>query len=119
MAMYMLGFITYGITLVFYASVFPRLARNTQKTKDARQQFDNGEISSADYETVEMLERNRLSSISTAHSNCTSSSLPLFPSSPLPLFPLGWEGGAWLIGECRGLSIDVGIEFIIASTPRQ
>ena len=70
MALYMLGYITYGLTLVFYASVFPRLARNTQRTKDARSRMDSGEISNSEYEQVEMLERNRLSTISTAHSNC-------------------------------------------------
>lgn len=69
MALYMLGFISYGVTLVFYASVFPRLARNTQKTKTARQLLDQGEINAAEYEREEMLERNRLSNISTAHSN--------------------------------------------------
>lgn len=68
-ALYILGFISYGLTLVFYASVFPRLARNTQKTKDARARLDNGDIDSQEYEMVEMLERNRLSNISTAHSN--------------------------------------------------
>jgi hypothetical protein len=68
-ALYVIGFITYGLTLVFYASVFPRLARNTQRTKDARSKLDNGDIDSSEYETVEMLERNRLSNISTAHSN--------------------------------------------------
>jgi hypothetical protein len=72
MALYMLGYITYGLTLVFYASVFPRLARNTQRTKDARAKMDSGEIEHSEYEQVEMLERNRLSSISTAHSNCQS-----------------------------------------------
>jgi hypothetical protein len=70
MAMYMLGFITYGITLVFYASIFPRLARNTPKTKGAREKLDQGTIDTEEYEKVEMLERNRLSIISTAHSNC-------------------------------------------------
>ncbi|ORY20995.1 MFS general substrate transporter [Naematelia encephala] len=69
MALYMLGFITYGITLVFYASVFPRLARNTPRTKEARNKLDNQEIDTSEYEKVEMLERNRLSNISTAHSN--------------------------------------------------
>lgn len=69
MALFMLGFVSYGVTLVFYASIFPRLARNTAKTKAARRQLDNGEIDVAGYERVEMLERNRLSNISTAHSN--------------------------------------------------
>ncbi|TXT13410.1 hypothetical protein VHUM_00777 [Vanrija humicola] len=67
--LYTVGFISYAVTLVFYASVFPRLARNTAKTKEARRQFDNQEISAAEYESVEMLERNRISNISTAHSN--------------------------------------------------
>ncbi|CAD6583982.1 MAG: hypothetical protein TREMPRED_003707 [Tremellales sp. Tagirdzhanova-0007] len=69
MAMYMLGFMTYGVTLVFYASVFPRLARNTPRTKAARERLDQGTIDTEEYEKVEMLERNRLSNISTAHSN--------------------------------------------------
>ena len=72
MAMYMLGFITYGVTLVFYASIFPRLARNTSRTKAAREKLDQGQIDTEEYEKVEMLERNRLSNISTAHSNCAS-----------------------------------------------
>ena len=69
MAMYMLGFITYGVTLVFYASI---LARNTSRTKAAREKLDQGQIDTEEYEKVEMLERNRLSNISTAHSNCAS-----------------------------------------------
>lgn len=69
MALFMLGFITYGLTLVFYASAFPRLARNTERTKVARRQLDAGEIETREYERVEMLERNRISNISTAHSN--------------------------------------------------
>ena len=88
---YLLGYISYGVTLVFYASIFPRLARNTQKTKDARAKLDSGEIDTETYETTEMLERNRLSTISTAHSNCTSI-LPIFhclfcsSDTPLSLF---------------------------------
>ena len=74
-AVYLLGYISYGVTLVFYASIFPRLARNTAKTKDARAKLDRGEIATEDYEQTEMLERNRLSTISTAHSNCTSTTL--------------------------------------------
>ncbi|KAH8892866.1 hypothetical protein GQ53DRAFT_718477 [Thozetella sp. PMI_491] len=68
-ALYLIGYISYGITLVFYASIFPRLARNTPKTKEARAKLDAGEISTESYEETEMLERNRLSNISTAHSN--------------------------------------------------
>lgn len=69
MGLYIIGFITYGITLVFFASVFPILARSTKRTKDARQKLDDGLSDSTEYERVEMLERNRLSNISTAHSN--------------------------------------------------
>lgn len=69
LGLYMVGFVAYGVTLVFYGSVFPRLARSTPATKDARRLLGAGLISSAEFASVEMLERNRLSSISTAHSN--------------------------------------------------
>ena len=40
MALYMVGFITYGATLVFYAAVFPRLARNTPHARDLREKYE-------------------------------------------------------------------------------
>lgn len=65
MALFMIGFITYGATLVFYAAVFPRLARNTLHSRTLRARFEGGEISREDYETEESLEKNRISNIST------------------------------------------------------
>ena len=65
MAMYMIGFISYGATLVFYVAVFPRLARNTQHSRDLRERYDRGEISVEVYEREESLEKNRISNIST------------------------------------------------------
>jgi len=65
MALYMIGFISYGATLVFYAAVFPRLARNTQHSRDLRGRHDRGEISVEVYECEESLEKNRISNIST------------------------------------------------------
>jgi len=44
MALYMIGFISYGATLVFYAVLFPRLARNTQHARDLREKYENGEV---------------------------------------------------------------------------
>ncbi|KAH9986350.1 MFS general substrate transporter [Russula compacta] len=69
MALYMIGFISYGATLVFYVAVFPRLARNTQHSRDLRERYDRGEISVEVYEREESLEKNRISNISTMHSN--------------------------------------------------
>lgn len=69
MGLYMVGFISYGATLVFYAAVFPRLARNTQHARDLRKKLDNGDISPETYELEESLEKNRISNISTVHSN--------------------------------------------------
>ncbi|KAI0068503.1 MFS general substrate transporter [Artomyces pyxidatus] len=69
MGLYMVGFITYGATLVFYAAVFPRLARNTQHARDLKEKYDNGEIPAEVYEQEESLEKNRISNISTMHSN--------------------------------------------------
>lgn len=69
MALYMLGFISYGATLVFYAALFPRLARNTPHARALREKYENGEISAEEYEKEESLEKNRISNISTMHSN--------------------------------------------------
>jgi len=69
MGLYMVGFITYGATLVFYAALFPRLARNTAHSRALRERYENGEIGAEEYEQEESLEKNRISNISTMHSN--------------------------------------------------
>jgi hypothetical protein len=68
MALYMIGFITYGATLVFYAAVFPRLARNTPHARQLLEKYRAGEISAEEYEVEESLEKNRISNISTVRS---------------------------------------------------
>jgi hypothetical protein len=65
MALYMIGFISYGATLVFYAALFPRLARNTQRARDLREKYENGEVAAEVFEVEESLEKNRISNIST------------------------------------------------------
>ena len=65
MALYMVGFISYGATLVFYAAVFPRLARNTAHSRALRQQYESGQIAREEYEVEESMEKNRISNIST------------------------------------------------------
>ncbi|KAI0677634.1 MFS general substrate transporter [Trametes maxima] len=69
MALYMVGFITYGATLVFYAAIFPRLARNTSHARQLEEKYERGEISAREYELEVSMETNRISNISTAHSN--------------------------------------------------
>ncbi|KAL1664481.1 autophagy-related protein 22-like protein [Schizophyllum commune] len=68
MFLYMVGFISYGATLVFYAAAFPRLARNTAHARELREKYDAGEIEREEYEREESLEKNRISNISM-HSN--------------------------------------------------
>ncbi len=65
MALYMIGFVSYGATLVFYAALFPRLARNTQHARDLREKYEKGEIPAEEYEVEESMEKNRISNIST------------------------------------------------------
>ncbi|KAF7789383.1 hypothetical protein EIP86_000327 [Pleurotus ostreatoroseus] len=69
MALYMVGFISYGATLVFYAAAFPRLARHTAHARALKEKYENGDISRDEYELEESLEKNRISNISTTHSN--------------------------------------------------
>lgn len=65
MALYILGFVSYGATLVFYAALFPRLARNTPHARRLRAQYESGDLDAKEYELEESLEKNRISNIST------------------------------------------------------
>lgn len=65
MALYILGYVSYGATLVFYAALFPRLARNTRRSRHLRQEYEEGKIEREEYEREESLEKNRISNIST------------------------------------------------------
>ncbi|KAI0355404.1 MFS general substrate transporter [Trametes cingulata] len=69
LALYMIGFVTYGATLVFYAAIFPRLARNTPHARELKGAYERAEISADEYEREESMEMNRISNISTTHSN--------------------------------------------------
>ena len=68
MAIYIISFVSYGATLVFYAAAFPRLARNTPHARALRERLENNEISREEYEREESLEKNRISNISTVRS---------------------------------------------------
>ncbi|KAI0265826.1 MFS general substrate transporter [Gloeopeniophorella convolvens] len=106
MALYMIGFISYGATLVFYAAIFPRLARNTQHSRDLRERHDRGEISAGVYEQEESLEKNRISNISTMHSNIgyivtlalnLSLLLPLANNPKVNNYVLVFTNGYWVM----------------------
>ena len=75
MALYMVGFITYGATIVFYTAFFPRLARNTPHARKLRDMYQAGEIPVEEYEVEESLEKNRISNISNVCSRFRSPSL--------------------------------------------
>jgi len=77
MALYMISFITYCATIVFYLSVFPRLARNTPRTRQLREKYEAGQISTEEYEVEESLEKNRISNISIVRPCVRFSWLPL------------------------------------------
>ena len=65
MALYIISFVTYGVSLVFFAAAFPRLARNTPYLWKLRGRYENGDISAEEYEREESLEKNRITNIST------------------------------------------------------
>ncbi|KAF5858507.1 hypothetical protein ETB97_004303 [Aspergillus alliaceus] len=70
MGMYVVAYIAYGATLVFYAAVFPRLARFMPHVRKAREEdLPEGKITLEEYDAIESLERNHISNVSTAHSN--------------------------------------------------
>ncbi|KAN0083284.1 Autophagy-related protein 22-like protein [Elaphomyces granulatus] len=69
MCMYVVTYIGYGGTLVFYAAIFPRLARFMPHVCKAREELKEGKISQEAYDAIESLERNHISNVSTGHSN--------------------------------------------------
>jgi hypothetical protein len=62
----MISFTTYGATLVFYAALFPRIARNTPHARQLKEKYESGEITSTEYEIETSLEKSRISNISNA-----------------------------------------------------
>ncbi|KAI0758099.1 MFS general substrate transporter [Fomes fomentarius] len=118
MGLYMVGFISYGATLVFYAAVFPRLARNTKHARQLREKYEKGEIPAEEYETEESLEKNRISNISTMHSNVgyivtlalnLSLLLPLMNDPKVNNYVLVLTNGYWVL---------LGIWWFIFQQPR-
>ena len=66
MAVYIVGFTSYGIILAFYAAIFPRLARNTRSMRELREIYDQGRITTGIYEQAEALEMSKISNLSMA-----------------------------------------------------
>ena len=120
MALYMLGFVSYGATLVFFAALFPRLARNTARTRHLREELAKGNITPEEFEREESLEKNRISNISTMHSNwgylftlCINLSVllplqnnPLVDQYAILLTNAYWVVlGVWWCKSCLGFSL--------------
>jgi hypothetical protein len=64
MGIYIIVFISYNVTLAFYAAIFPRLAHNTQHIRKLKEKCDQGELNAGVYEQAEGLERSKISSLS-------------------------------------------------------
>ena len=60
MGLYVISYIAYGATLVFYAAVFPRLARYMPHVRKAREDLRDGTIDQEEYDTIESLEKNHI-----------------------------------------------------------
>jgi MFS-type transporter involved in bile tolerance (Atg22 family) len=61
MGMYVVAYIAYGATLVFYAAVFPRLARFMPHVRKAREEdLRERKITVEEYDAIESLERNHI-----------------------------------------------------------
>jgi Vacuole effluxer Atg22 like len=92
-------------TLVFYAALFPRLARYMPHVRKAREEdLKEGKISQAEYNKIESLERNHVSSISTTHSNIgylLSLVISLSVLLPLQGNPFGNNLTLYLTNSCK------------------
>ncbi|KAM6496423.1 Autophagy-related protein 22-like protein [Amanita muscaria] len=64
MALYIAGFVACAATWVFYIAAYPRLARNTAKTREVEDKYRRREISKDECDVGVSLEKNRISNIS-------------------------------------------------------
>jgi hypothetical protein len=64
MGIYICVYVSYSVTLAFYAASFPRLARNTPHIRELKEVYEQGKIPVDVYEQEEGLERSRISSLS-------------------------------------------------------
>jgi hypothetical protein len=102
MILYILGFASYGATLAFYTAIFPRLARNSKRAREARELYERGAIGREVYERMESLEKNRISDshIGGIHRGQSHS----FRSCSLLMVRLGSPWGAMTVMHVRSRS---------------
>lgn len=64
MGLYIVTYVAYGATLVFYAAIFPGLARYMPHVRNAREEdLQEGKIDQREYDVIESLEKNHISSV--------------------------------------------------------
>ncbi|KAG5977427.1 hypothetical protein E4U55_006761 [Claviceps digitariae] len=61
--LYIVGLISYQLTLTYWTAAFPSLARNTQHLRDARTAYETGEITRQELDRRDELERSKLSNV--------------------------------------------------------
>lgn len=62
--LYIVGLIAYQISLTFWTSAFPGLARDVPRILQSRRELSKGQISEDEFYTRDSMERNRLSNTS-------------------------------------------------------
>ncbi|CAM1506274.1 Fc.00g059150.m01.CDS01 [Cosmosporella sp. VM-42] len=62
--LYVVGLISYQLTLTYWTAAFPSLARNTPQMKEAAEKYENGEITQQEMDRRDEHERSRLSNVS-------------------------------------------------------
>lgn len=61
LGLYIAGLIAYQLCLTYWTAAFPGLARNTRTMRDKAREFDAGDITRDEYNTVDSMKRNELS----------------------------------------------------------
>jgi uncharacterized membrane protein len=68
MGLYMIAFVSFGVTNAFYIAIFPRLARNTRHIRGLKERYEQGEITADGYKQAQALEKSRISCFSYVRS---------------------------------------------------
>ncbi|KAN0074508.1 Autophagy-related protein 22-like protein [Tylopilus felleus] len=120
MALYIVGFVSCGGTLAFLASIFPRLARNTARTRRLHEMCENGQISIEEYEKEESLEMNKISNISSMHQNVgyAATLLMMLPLLLAPKMANDPKVSNYTIVQANSYWVVLGIWWFIFQSPR-
>jgi len=118
MGIYICVYVSYSVTLAFYAASFPRLAHNTRRIRELRGMYEQGKVPVDVYEQEEGLERSKISSLSMASGSVGIVIIPLLALSLLIPLRNNTKVNNYSILMATAYGVLTGIWWFIFQQPR-